>query len=126
MNPTTYIALGVLAVLAVLVPLGMLMTNWLIGANPKQNAVKLANYESSEAPIGTNRDITNEYLHYFPLYLGFELTAVVILAWAFVFDKTETTTNLLMIGLLAIAFVFSMFAIKIAGTKVGDENYGKE
>ena len=111
------ITLAVFATLAFLVPLSMLAFSKLIGARPNQNPIKLGNYESAEVPFGPHKDVTNEYLHYFPLYLGFELVAVIILSWVIVFNNYYTGIDVIIIGISVFAFILSMFAILIARSK---------
>lgn len=112
-----YLAVAVFGFLALFVPASMLLSIWLLGPKTKQNPVKLLNYESAEEPIGTHKDITNEYLHYFPLYLGFEFTAIVVIAWASVFSLSLGIINILMMALMGVALLFSAFALLIAKTK---------
>lgn len=109
-----YVALGIFALLALFVPFSMVLIAKLLAAKTTQNSVKLQNYESAEVPIGTHRDITNDYLHYFPLYIGFEFTAVIVIAWAYVFQAGQALVNLSVIGLLIGAFAISTLAIIVA------------
>src|SRR5438105_13794963 len=94
----------IFAILAFFVPLSMLAFSKLIGPKTSQNPIKLGNYESAEVPIGLHRDITNEYLHYFPLYLGFEVVAVIIIAWVIVFNGYYTGVDLPILGVSVFAF----------------------
>lgn len=112
-----YLAIAVFGFLALLVPGIMLFLIRMLGPRTKQNAVKLLNYESAEESIGTHRDITNEYLHYFSLYLGFEFTVIVVMAWVYVFNVSLVKINVMIMMLLAVAFVFSLFALIIAKIK---------
>ncbi|MDE1825727.1 MAG: NADH-quinone oxidoreductase subunit A [Candidatus Micrarchaeota archaeon] len=111
--------------LALFVPASMLLLSRLIGAKPRQNPIKLGNYESAEVPIGSARDITNEYLHYFPLYLGFEVVVVIILAWASVYGKLSMARDLEIIGISVLAFVMSVLALAIAHMKERNDSYGR-
>ncbi len=112
-----YLAIAVFGLLALFVPATMLFAMRMLRPRTKQNAVKLLNYESAEESIGTHKDITNEYLHYFPLYLGFEFTVIVLIAWAYVFNVSLVKTNVIIMALPAAAFVFSLFALMIAKRK---------
>ena len=111
--------------LALFVPASMLLLSRLIGAKPRQNPVKLGNYESGEVPIGSARDITSEYLHYFPLYLGFEVVVVIVLAWATSYGKLSMARDLEVMGISVLAFVMSALALAIAHMKERNDSYGR-
>ncbi|MGI0141699.1 MAG: NADH-quinone oxidoreductase subunit A [Candidatus Micrarchaeales archaeon] len=119
-----FVTLAVFGAIALFVPLSMLLLAKLLGARTRQNPVKLQNYESAEVPIGTNKDVTNEYLHYFPLYLGFEMVVVVLIAWASVSSKISQNISFAIIGISVMAFVLSALALGIAHSKDG-EVYGR-
>lgn len=121
----TFVVVFFFGAIALFVPLSMLLLAKLLGARTRQNPVKLENYESAEAPIGTKRDVTSEYLHYFPLYLGFEMVIVVLLGWGTVYTKLSQMVGLGIIGLSAIAFVMAAFALAIAHSKDRDVSYGR-
>lgn len=120
----TYIPVAIFAAFALFVPISMLVLARLIGASPRQNPIKLENYESAEHPIGLSRDITNDYLQYFPLYLGFEIVIVILLAWAAVFGSISTGVSLGIIGICVVAFLLSAFALRIAHARDGGVVYG--
>jgi NADH:ubiquinone oxidoreductase subunit 3 (subunit A) len=48
------------------------------------NAVKNAPWESGEASVGRARDVENEYLPFFSLFLPFEVVAGILLVWSIV------------------------------------------
>lgn len=112
-----YIAVAVFAFLALIVPFSMILIAKLLGPKTKQNLVKLANYESAEVPIGTHKDVSNEYLHYFALYLAFEVIVVVVILWATAFKAIPFNINVYTIGLLFASFLFSILAFAIAAEK---------
>lgn len=114
----------VFTVLALFVPLSMLLLAKLIGARTTQNPVKLKNYESAEELIGHGRDITNDYLHYFPLYLGFELIVVVLLGWAMVSNIVGSAIGFAVIGISAGGFVLAALAMGLAHSKGIGASYG--
>jgi NADH:ubiquinone oxidoreductase subunit 3 (subunit A) len=119
------VSIIVFIALALLVPGSMLLLSKMIGAKPRQNPVKLGNYESAEVPIGSARDITNEYLHYFPLYLGFEVVVVIILAWSTAYGKLSMARDLEIMGISVLAFVMSVLALAIAHMKDRNDSYGR-
>jgi len=121
----TFVVVFFFGALALFVPLSMLLLARLLGARTRQNPVKLDNYESAETPIGTKRDITTEYLHYFPLYLGFEMVIVVLLGWGTVYTRISQMMSLGIIGLSGVAFVLAAFALAMAHSKERDVSYGR-
>lgn len=121
----SYVAIAIFAALALFVPISMLIFAKLIGARRPQNPIKLENYESAEVPIGLSKDVTNDYLQYFPLYLGFEIMLVIILAWATVSGKLAMGISFAVIGISAVAFIMSAFALGIAQVKEEGVAYGR-
>lgn len=121
----TYVAVAIFAALALFVPISMLILAKLIGASPKQNPIKLESYESAETPIGLSRDITNDYLEYFPLYLGFEIVIVIVFSWAAVSGKVAMGVSLGIIGISAVSFVLSALALGVAKTGESGVAYGR-
>ena len=122
----TYVAVGVFAFLALFVPVSMLFLAKIIGARPKQNPIKLENYESAESPIGTHRDITNDYLQYFPIYLGFEIVLIILLSWVLVSSGVSSFVSFAVLLILIGAFVLSVFGLALAQVREKVENYGGE
>ena len=121
----TYVAVAIFAALALFVPISMLILARLIGARPSQNPIKLENYESAETPIGRSRDITNDYLEYFPLYLGFEIVIVIVLSWAAVSGSISMPVSLGIIGISAGSFILSALALGVAKTGESGVAYGR-
>jgi NADH:ubiquinone oxidoreductase subunit 3 (subunit A) len=81
-----YIDLIVFAIVAAMVPIGMLLVSRLLSRKMKRNDILLDNYESAEMPIGDVKDITNDYLYYFPIFIAFELLIVALIFWSFVYS----------------------------------------
>lgn len=77
-----YIALAVFTVLAFLVPLGLILGSKLIARRSPGNPIKNAPWESGEASVGRARDVENEYLPFFSLFLPFEVVAGILLVWS--------------------------------------------
>jgi NADH:ubiquinone oxidoreductase subunit 3 (subunit A) len=94
-----YIALIVFAVLAFLVPLGLIMSSKLLGKRSAGNAVKNAPWESGEESIGKARDVENEYLPFFSLFLPFEVITGIIIVWSTVAYGVGYLTGIGIIGL---------------------------
>jgi NADH:ubiquinone oxidoreductase subunit 3 (subunit A) len=79
-----YVALIAFAVLAFVAPLGLLLASRLLGTKRAGNPVKNAPWESGEESVGRARDVENEYLPFFSLFLPFEIIAGILLVWSVV------------------------------------------
>jgi NADH:ubiquinone oxidoreductase subunit 3 (subunit A) len=79
-----YIALIVFAVLAFIVPLGLILGSKLLTRRSPGNPVKNAPWESGEEAVGRARDVENEYLPFFSLFLPFEIITGMVLVWSVV------------------------------------------
>lgn len=103
-----YAAIIVFALIAVFIPISMLLAAKLLRHNVKGNTIKNAPYESAEATIGRNRDVINEYLPFFMLFLPFELVAIVLLIWSSVLRQVSYLNGLLVIGMAVMAAIFAV------------------
>ncbi len=103
-----YIAILVFALIALFVPFSMLLLAKMLRHNVQGNPVKQAPYESGEATIGKNRDVINEYLPFFMMFLPFEVVMMMLLIWSFVSRQVPYSSSLLIIGMsvMSLAFVF--------------------
>jgi NADH:ubiquinone oxidoreductase subunit 3 (subunit A) len=101
-----YIALLLFIAFAVFVPASFLLTVKLLGDRNKGNPVKNAPYESGEETIGDSRDVDNEYLPHFMIFLPFELMIVILLLWSTVTKDISfnTSVSILVLGVIATAF----------------------
>ncbi len=106
------IALAFFAVFAIFVPLSFLLTSALLRSKKSRNSVKGTPYESAEMPIGKNKDVINEYLPYFILFLPFEIIAVLLAVWAVAAHSMALGQNLLSVGLAFFAGAFAMIAYR--------------
>lgn len=114
-----YIAILVFALIAIFVPVSLLLTSKLLRHNTRGNPVKNAPYESAEATIGKNRDVINEYLPYFMLFLPFEVVAVVLLVWSSALRQVSYFNGLLVMGMAAMALIFTISGYFIIRGKNG-------
>lgn len=114
-----YLALLVFALIAIFVPASLLATAKLFRHRTRDNAVKSAPYESAEATIGKNRDVINEYLPFFMLFLPFEVVAIVLLIWSSVLRQVSYTSGILVVGLALVAAAFSLTGYLIIRGKDG-------
>ena len=103
-----YIAILIFALIAISVPVSLILTAKLLRHNVKGNPVKNAPYESAEATIGKNRDVINEYLPFFMLFLPFEVVAVVLLIWSSVLRQVSYSNGILVVSMAVMAALFSI------------------
>ncbi len=114
--PYNYIALFVFSLISIFVPFSMLLGAKLLRHNSQSNSVKDSPYESAEATLGKNRDIMNEYMPFFMLFLPIEIVAVIILLWSSVSRNVPESSSLMVIGMAAISLMFALFGyIMISG-----------
>jgi NADH:ubiquinone oxidoreductase subunit 3 (subunit A) len=71
------------------------------------NKIKNAPYESAEESIGSARDIENEYLPYFTIFLPFELIIILIFIWVPNLRIMDQNNNILLMGLFIVAMFFT-------------------
>ena len=87
-----WIAIGALAVVAVVIPLAMMATSWILRPSvPEQG--KRATYESGEVPVGSSRHIKFNIQYYMValLFVVFDVETVFIIPWTVIFsDAVET------------------------------------
>ena len=107
-----YIAIVFFAAAAIFVPYSMLIGAKLLRRNVPANLVKNAPYESAEAPIGENRDVINEYLPFFIIFLPFEVISMILIFWSAVARQISYTSNILVIGLAVISMLFAFAGYK--------------
>ncbi|MEF8814513.1 MAG: NADH-quinone oxidoreductase subunit A [Halovenus sp.] len=82
-----WIAVGALAIVAVLIPLSMMMVSWLIRPSvPEQG--KRATYESGEVPTGSSRTIRFNIQYYMValLFVVFDVETVLIFPWTVIYS----------------------------------------
>ncbi len=114
-----YIALIFFALFGIFIPVSFLLSAKLLGKHEPGNPVKNAPYESAEETIGGSRDIDNEYLSYFALFLPFEIVAVVVLLWSEVAYSLPLPIDLLYLGLPMISMLLMFAAYKLINDKHG-------
>jgi NADH:ubiquinone oxidoreductase subunit 3 (subunit A) len=107
-----YIALAVFTVLAFLVPLIFIVGSKLIARRSPGNHVKNAPWESGELSVGRARDIDNEYLPFFSLFLPFEVIVGILVVWSAVAYGLSYSVDLGMIILALAAGVAAGFGFK--------------
>ena len=113
MNP--WIAIAALAVIAVLVPVGMMAVSWLLRPTvPEQG--KRATYESGEIPTGNTRIRFNiQYYMVALLFVVFDIETVLIFPWTVIYRDAVTSAGLVaalvpmlvFIGVLVVGLVWA-------------------
>ncbi len=109
-----YLVLIISGIFALFMPVSFLLTSKLLRPNQTKNKTKDAPYESGEEIIGHSRDIDNEYLGFFPIFLSFEIIAIILILWASVSDYFSYTNSLLLILISLFSVIFSLIGYKIA------------
>jgi NADH-quinone oxidoreductase subunit A len=110
-----WLAIGALAVVAVLIPLGMVALSWLLRPRvPEQG--KTAIYESGEIPTGNTRIRFNiQYYMVALLFVVFDIETVLIFPWTVIYRDAVGTAGLtealwpmlVFIGVLVVGLVWA-------------------
>jgi NADH-quinone oxidoreductase subunit A len=113
MNP--WIAVAALAVIAVLIPVGMMAVSWLLRPTvPEQG--KRATYESGEIPTGNTRIRFNiQYYMVALLFVVFDIETVLIFPWTVIYRDAVSSAGLVpalvpmlvFIGVLVVGLVWA-------------------
>ncbi|PSQ19655.1 NADH-quinone oxidoreductase subunit A [Halobacteriales archaeon QS_8_69_26] len=111
-----WLAIGALAVIAVLIPMGMMLVSWLLRPSVPERD-KRATYESGEVPTGTTRIRFNiQYYMVALLFVVFDVETVLIFPWTVIYrsalDAGASLTQVLapmlaFIGILVVALVWA-------------------
>ena len=112
-----YIALTVFVLFGLIMAAAFLGTSKLLRKSIPGNPVKNAPYESGEKSIGSNRDIDNEYLPYFALFLPFEIIAIYALFWAPVARTTSYSASVGSLTALVLSAALAIIGYKIISGK---------
>ena len=112
-----YIALGFFILFAIFVPVSFLLTSKMLRPASRGNKVKNTAYESAEEPIGGSRNVDNEYLPFFAIFLPFEIVSTVILLWAIAARSITLEANVLVIGLLLVSMALALACFKFTTEK---------
>jgi len=113
MNP--WIAIAALALIAVLIPVGMMAVSWLLRPSvPEQG--KRATYESGEIPTGNTRIRFNiQYYMVALLFVIFDIETVLIFPWTVIYRDAVASEGLVpalvpmlvFIGVLVVGLVWA-------------------
>lgn len=83
-----WIAIGLLAAVAIAIPITMMVVSWLIRPSvPEQG--KRATYESGEIPTGSSRTVRFNIQYYMValLFVVFDVEAVFVIPWTVIFEE---------------------------------------
>lgn len=109
-----YLALVFFIAFAVFIPVSFLFTAKLLGRKERGNPVKNAPYEGGEETVGNSRDIDNEYLPYFMIFLPFEIVIALLLLWAVASKNIAYNYNIEIIFLGVFATILSFVGYRLA------------
>jgi NADH:ubiquinone oxidoreductase subunit 3 (subunit A) len=112
-----YVALAIFSVLAFFVPFSLIMFSKIAGAKSPGNNVKNAPYESAEASIGKARDVDNEYMPFFALFLPMEIITAMLVVWVYASQELSYYFGLGIITLGVLSSLVCMAGYKIATGK---------
>lgn len=108
-----YVALLIFMAFAAFIPISFIISIKLLSRKSQGNPVKNAPYESGEEPIGSSRDIENEYVPYFMIFLPFEIVLAVLILWSTSLKGINFSTNVGIIMLGVMATVLSFIGYKM-------------
>ncbi len=114
-----YIALGFFVLFAIFVPVSFLLTSKLLRPKSIGNKAKNTPYESAEEPIGSSRDVVNEYLPFFAMFLPFEIIALSIVLWTISARELPLGTNVLVLGLVITSMLLALVGYRFASERLG-------
>ena len=112
-----YVALVFFIVIGLLIPASIILTAKLLGSRVPRNPVKDAPYESGEETIGGSRDIDNEYLPYFMLFLPFEMVIAIVILWSTVARGIGYNTSIEIIVLTVLSAAMALAGYKFVRGK---------
>lgn len=113
----TYIAIAIFILLSLFVPLSMILTSRMLRPFLRSNPIESAPYESAEESRGSRISIMNEYIHYFPMFISFEIAVAVIAIWAPLGRQLGFVPDIYMLGFVLAAFVMELLVIMVARSK---------
>ena len=114
MDSGILLAIFVFILFSVFTPVSLILASRSLRRNTKRNSVKDAPFESAEESRGNGISIMNEYLHYFPMFIAFEIMVAVVLVWAPVSRSVSFIPSVAILGLLVVGMVFEAYVLLIA------------
>ncbi len=108
------VAIAIFIIFSVLTPVSLIITSIMLRRRTKRNAMMDSSYESAEASTGNRISIMNEYMHYFSMFLAFEILVAVVLVWAPIARLMPFLSSAAVLSLLVVGMVFEVFVMLIA------------
>lgn len=112
-----YLQIIVFALIAVFVPLFLLLFSKLVRLRGNGNEVQTLVYESAEESVGQRVEIMHEYLHYFAIFLAFEIIAIMVIIWSTFSGQVRNASFSYILALLSFAVVFELLVFGIIKSK---------
>ena len=110
----TILAILIFLAFSIFTPISLIITSRTLRRNTKRNSVKDLPYESGEESAGSRISIMNEYLHYFSMFIAFEVIAAIVLVWAPVAKTLPGVPSIAVLGLLVVAALLEGITLLIA------------
>jgi len=108
------VAILLFMLFSIFTPISLILTSKALRRLTTRNRVKDQAYESAEESTGTRITIMHEYLHYFSMFIAFEILVAVVIVWAPVSRAVGFTSGIAVLGLLGLGVVFEIFMLVIA------------
>jgi NADH:ubiquinone oxidoreductase subunit 3 (subunit A) len=112
-----YIQVAVFALLAVFLPISLLIFSKLVRPNKGSNKVQRQNYESAEESIGDKVTVMNEYLHYFSMFMAFEVIGIIVIIWSAFSRQLLESKGIYVIALLVFGLFFELLILGLIKSK---------
>jgi NADH:ubiquinone oxidoreductase subunit 3 (subunit A) len=113
----SFIQIAVFALLAVFLPLSMLTFSKLIRMKGGSNRVQKQSYESAEESIGERIEVMQEYLHYFSMFMAFEIIGIIVIIWSTFSRQLLASNGAYVIALLVFGLFFELIILGIIKSK---------
>ena len=107
-------AILIFIIFSVFVPASMISTSILLRGRTRRNRVRDSPYESAEASTGGGVSIMKEYLHYFSMFIAYEILVAVALVWVPVARSVSFGSGIAVLGLLSSGIVLEGLVVLLA------------
>ncbi len=95
----------------------MLLFSRMVRKSPGNNEVQRSPYESAEESTGQRVEIMHEYLHYFTMFLAFEVLGVIVILWSTFSRVGQASSGIYIASLLVFGLIFEIFMLMMAKNK---------
>ncbi len=107
-------AILIFIIFSVFVPVSMISASIMLRGRTRRNRVRDAPYESAEASSGGGVSIMKEYLHYFSMFIAYELLVAIALVWVPVARVVSFGSSMAVLGLLGAGIVMEALVVLLA------------